>query len=63
MRERAPKVVVQDYQPPVPGLQELERAVNMMERKLRERVQDNAKELTEAQFQKRWAQAQANRNR
>lgn len=54
---------VQQYEDAIPSVSELNRAVTTMERKLAARRDSNCRELEADKFAKRWAQAQANRNR
>lgn len=54
---------VQQYEDAIPSVSELNRAVSVMERKLAARRDSNCRELEAKAFERRWAQAKANRNR
>jgi hypothetical protein len=56
-------IKVQDFVSKVPLAGELNRAIDLMERRLNERKVDNSKTLSGEEFERKWAECQANRKR
>lgn len=58
-----PHFRIQQFEDAIPTAKELHRAVSVMERKLASKHTDSCVNLDAEKFERRWAQAQANRTR